>query len=383
MPTRPLLVLAVVTALLGAPSPAFGASNNLAALPPDPASGTTSTTFVLAAAFDGRFDATAVTAQIAGRTLGMSLVRGTPANGTWSVATTLPTGTWQATFTAAVSQGNAPSATGAPVVVAAPAPATPPPPVTPATPAAPASVPAGPEAPAQKGAAGDAGTAQPPAGPLIAPPPPAPAGAPGPAAPSGGDGAGGGGGGGGGNGGAATPAPLDSDSGAVDEPREATAAEPRASATLRPAGAPRSTAGSSASPHGPLSAPAEAPTPAPSAAGRAAVEPGGAAATMLIAGLVGIAAVALLGSMLLVAGRRRRRDAPATVTPGARRGLRPAAAEAVTATLRARSVRRARTRLDEDPIVAALGIDDEASARRARDRAARASREGPGSPRSR
>jgi hypothetical protein len=65
---------------------------------------------------------------------------------------------------------------------------------------------------------------------------------------------------------------------------------------------------------------------------------------MVLVGLLGLGAVALFGTAMLIARRRRAAD-----------GAEPIAATAAAA-LQRRSVRRARQRMGEDPIMAAMGI---------------------------
>ena len=69
---------------------------------------------------------------------------------------------------------------------------------------------------------------------------------------------------------------------------------------------------------------------------------------VVLAGLMAMASVALVGSATLVAGRRRRAE-----TGGGTEG---APASDMTSVLERRTVRRAKLRLDDDPIVAALGV---------------------------
>jgi uncharacterized iron-regulated membrane protein len=87
--------------------------------------------------------------------------------------------------------------------------------------------------------------------------------------------------------------------------------------------------------------------------GSGADDLGGAA---LVLGLAGLAIVAVGGSGLLVLAARRRR---ATTAPD---GDSAAATSAAAAVVERRALRRARMRLDEDPIVAAMGLPDGESA---------------------
>jgi hypothetical protein len=84
---------------------------------------------------------------------------------------------------------------------------------------------------------------------------------------------------------------------------------------------------------------------------------------VVVLGLAGVAAVSIVGSVLLRA--RRRRSQP-TSTIG------EAGAAASEDLLDGRADRRRRARLSDDPILAALGVDDEMAARRARRRARQA-----------
>jgi hypothetical protein len=86
--------------------------------------------------------------------------------------------------------------------------------------------------------------------------------------------------------------------------------------------------------------------------------------TLVVVGLAGVAAVSLVGSLVLRALRRRRSQPTGTIGEA-----RAAASEEL---LDGRADRRRRARLSDDPILAALGVDDEMAARRARRRARQA-----------
>lgn len=86
---------------------------------------------------------------------------------------------------------------------------------------------------------------------------------------------------------------------------------------------------------------------------------------VLLLGLAGVASIAIAGTLLLIAGRRRE-PAQATVSP---------APPVANAPMR-RTVRTGRAQPSDDPIVAALGVDDEMAARRAIRRAGRATEVG-------
>ena len=79
---------------------------------------------------------------------------------------------------------------------------------------------------------------------------------------------------------------------------------------------------------------------------------------VLLVGLSGVAAVALIGGVVLSIGRPRSDDdeIPAAV----------AQARQTEALLERRTLRQAKVRLTDDPIVAAMGVDDQVAARRRR-----------------
>lgn len=341
MARRGLLVLAVIAALLGAPQVASAAANALGSPSATPTTGTTETVFVLRVEYDGQFPATGVTARVGTRVLAMSLVAGSASSGTWSAATTLPAGTWPVVYTAVVLQGNAPSLSGPTLTVygAATAPATPVP-----TSVSKPRTEAGGEAPTSGG--GGSTPAPPPAqapaasvpapSPNTAPPPPAAtedrdssaAGEAAPEAPievpvpS------------------AAPAPVGGD-GVQPEP------EPAGEAASTPGG-PMGTdgaAGSTEPARDGVMAGTHAPRPADEAAGAVSADDDLRGVALLL-GLSGVAAMALVGSALLALGRRRRTAAApdATVT-----------ADAAVTARRAKRLARA-ARLDDDPILASLGI---------------------------
>jgi hypothetical protein len=81
--------------------------------------------------------------------------------------------------------------------------------------------------------------------------------------------------------------------------------------------------------------------------------------TVLLFGLAGVAAVALIGTGLLLARRDRDKEP------------RPTAMAQAAEALERRSVRRSKVRVGNDPIVAALGIDDARRERRRRPRPVR------------
>ena len=354
MARRGLLVLAVVAALLGAPQVASAGANALGSPSATPTTGTTETVFVLRISYDGEFPATGVTALVGTRVLAMSLVAGSASSGTWSAATTLPAGTWPVLYTAVVLQGNAPSLSGLTLTVrgATTPPSTPVPtsaskPRSEAggeTPTSGSSGPTPAPPPAQAPAASAPGPS-----PNAAPPPPAatedrdpsPAGEAAPEqpieapVPS------------------AAPAPVGGD-GAQPEPTPAGEAARTPSGTAgaggaasTPGGTPGAdgAAGTTAPPRDGVMAGTQVPQAADEAAGP--VSPGeDRRGSVLSVALVGVAAITLAGSALLVLGwRRRAAQAPDAIVT----------ADAAVSARRARRLARA-ARLDDDPILASLGI---------------------------
>jgi hypothetical protein len=385
MRLRGLLVLAILAALLGAPSIASGAGNTLSSPQVSPGTGTIDTVFTMTVSYDARLPATAVTAAVGGKLLTMRRVAGTPESGTWSARGTLPAGRWAPQFTATDYRGHLATVIGSLVSVIGPAlSASAPQPSIISSPTSPQSTDEGVVPVDSDGPLPDAGIA--PGGDPALDGGDAPGVDP---APDGGDARGG------------DPAPDGGDApGGVLAPGAAPAedADPDPSADIVPASSPSGAGGST---NDPDSAPrTDAPvTPgsrgigsSPSLAPGLGVPSAGAVApsgrppsfptskpvagaatrtgtdeelrteddllrTVVLVGLAGVAAVALAGTMLLVVARRRSAEGNGE-GPGAR-------AAATEALLERRTVARAHVRLDEDPIVAALGIDEEGM-RRAR-----------------
>lgn len=339
-PARGLLVMAIVAALWGAPSSVSAAASELSAPQVSPTSGSLTTVFSFRVRYDGAFAATSVTVSVAGLTVPMALESGSLTAGWWSGSTRLPEGTWPTTFRATPAQGKAPSVSG-PVVSVGPAKPSP----TPSDAAPPSSGTAPESAPAD---GLDSPTA-PPAAPAPSPEEATAEVLAGPAAP-GTDPAGGGSEGANApsqDGGEGTPA-----SGSTGEGGERD--DSAATAPGAPAASPRS-----------ITAPGTDP---------ALVEPASdtdrsndrlrtdaMVTNVLLVGLAGVASFAIIGTLLLVAGRRRERKPVASIAT-------PSAVD--DARLR-RVARSSRQRIADDPIVAALGIDDEMAARRAIRRARR------------
>jgi hypothetical protein len=375
MRMRILVVLATFAALLGAPSIASGAGSSLGSPSVSPTNGSVTTLFTMRVTYDGEFPAIAVTVAVAGLHLPLVLISGSAEQGTWSASSILPAGTWTPTFSAVPLQGNSDTVSGAIIsVVGAPTiGATPAPTVTTPMPTRvnepDSEVPLGSEDPGtgvDPAPADDLGGASPsadaePVGSTPASPPGAgqvgassgaePVRSEGstssPAAAGGRAGAAGGGGGDapaaasggtagatGGGGGDAPAAPAE------DDPRQRSA-EPGGMPAAGRAGAGES----EGIPSDPL------------------------LGVVLLIGLSGVAVVALIGGIVLSIGRRRPDDGE-DPTSAAR-------ARATEAVLERRTLRQAKVRLDDDPIVAAMGVEDQVAARRRRS-AARQVASGPG-----
>jgi hypothetical protein len=378
---RGLLILAVLAALLGAPSIASAAGNTLSSPQVSPGTGTIDTVFTLTVRYDARSAATTVTAAVGGKLLTMSLVAGTPESGTWSASSTLPAGTRAPLFTATDYGGRIATIVGSVVsVLGAAPPAAAPQPSIISSPQSPQSTDEGVVPVDSDGTTPDGGIA--PGGDPAPDGGIAPGGDP---APDGGDAPGG------------NPAPgaapaQDTDPDPSAETDPASSPSGAGGSTNDPDSAPRTDAPATSGSSGIGSSPSLAPGLGRPSAG--AVAPSGrppsfptskpvagAAArtggddelraeddplrTVVLVGLAGVAAVALAGTMLLVIGRRRSAEGDGP----------DAAAAATEALLERRTVARAHVRLDDDPIVAALGSDEVVvrRARRADDRDSRGS----------
>ncbi len=92
------------------------------------------------------------------------------------------------------------------------------------------------------------------------------------------------------------------------------------------------------------------------------VEPNGLLGMVLVIGLIGVAAVALVGTLLLVAGRRRHDPEE----PAAQAADAAPDATATDDLLARRTLQRAHVRLADDPILSALGVEEQMQARRNR-----------------
>jgi hypothetical protein len=320
---RATIVLLLLAALSGAPSRTSAGGNALADPTVTPASGSTLTVFSFSVRYDGTFPATTVTAAVAGLDLVMALADGSMSAGTWVASSTLPAGAWATTFIAYAEQGNVATVTG-PTLTVAPADA-----VTPA--------PAPPGAPGPSGPERHTETSREPVTETV--PTSTPVSAP------------------------AQPMPSSDVEPPVAAPSTPDATVPAAVAMpVTPAAGPSSVGGLGVSARsvpsigpsaiaarsGTASAQARGLTPPTSdetvdAAGAGNPIDEGTSIIVLI-GILGVGAVALIGTATLIARRRRADD-----------DEEPVAATAAAA-LQRRSVRRARQRMGEDPIMAAMGI---------------------------
>ncbi|HEX5040347.1 MAG TPA: hypothetical protein VFW95_09450 [Candidatus Limnocylindria bacterium] len=316
-----LIFLAIGAALLGAPSPASAAGSALTDAAASPTVVAPGALVRLSVAYDGKFPATSVTAQVGG--LNVNLVRqsGTATAGTWAAAVTLPAGTWTVVYTATTTQGKVATLSGPTISVGSILPGT----VAPSTP---------------DGSGGPGpSTRLPIESSSATPDEPAPPAAPAPSA-------------------ASTPGSV-----TADEPVSAapggstvsgTTAPPRGSEEA-PAAAPSVPTAPAASvpadprgddgPDGSIAVAPIAPSPNASAGMAEPMTPDGGSPVRI--GLVGAAAIAVVGIGLVAALRERRRREEPIVVP-----------DHVAEVLDRRTLRQGRVRLEADPIIAALGIGD-------------------------
>lgn len=348
---RGFAVLAIVAALWGAPPSVSAAVNELTSPQVTPSTGGVTTTFIFRVRYEGGFRATSVGVTVAGLTIPMSLESGSGTAGWWRGSSRLPIGAWSTVFRAGVVKGPAPTLAGPIVVVASTAPsptsgspAAPSPGVTPAT--VPADGADGATAPAAAPAPSADQAATPDAA-AVAPAQAAPEPDPAPAS-AGGLGP--------------------SDGGTVNAPDPGAAGGSPAggAGTGTGGGEPPSEEGAPGSLTGPSPAtrvhpalvqPASDTAEAPEDRARAREQVSG----LLLFGLVGVASLAIVGTLLFVAGRRREPEEATAV------GSSSAADDA----LLRRVARAGRAQAADDPIVAALGVNDEMAARRAIRRAGR------------
>jgi len=339
------LVLATIAALLGAPSLTSAASNDLAAPSVSPTSGSVTTVFTLLVSYDGKFPVSTVSVAVAGLSLPMARVSGTLAEGTWAVNTLLPAGTWTPTFSSSGERGSTSVVTGPTIAVTGG--------ILPGVTPAPTgtSDPSSRDNESDGGPVGtqDPGTVDPGTAPAEGDPVAEPSAATEPTATS-----------------PADASPGSSPGGGTLPPPGGSSDTPRAPGTTGDAGA---------DDDGPAAAPAEAPAPdesrqpavMPASDESAGGEPAEAfvedwtLTVVLLLGLSGVAAVAVIGTALLILGRRRSTEDDVPIVVPERTDT--------DAVLQRRTVRRARVRLEDDPIVTAMGVDDQMAARRQRRRA--------------
>lgn len=332
---RTALLFAILTALIAAPSAVLAVPPNaLLGAAATPAAGTTATPFTLSVQYlsSAGTPAGSVSASVAGRTLTLSLVAGSPTSGTWAVSSRLPAGSWMTTFSASPAKGPKPVLTGPTITVAEVIVASPTAPV----PTAKVSTGAGPSSQVDGGGAAPNSTSPAPA--PAAPVASTEAAPSGPALPAAGSSAATDPGApGAGPGGAPPAAGLATPGGAASQP-----ATPLTPGTPDPAMADASPAALPFLPATPLGDGTEA------------------VWAIMIGGLVAVAAVALIGGAWLFAGRRRR---PATPGDSAPLASAEAADETTDELLGRRSRSRARMKPSEDPVLAAMGLDEPARGR--------------------
>jgi hypothetical protein len=311
-PHRAVMTLAMLAALVMAPSSAFAAGNELHSASVSPSIGTSATLFELSVRYASASSAANdVTAVVAGKTVPLWLASGSSLSGIWTGGTALPAGSWMVTFQANASKGADPSLTVGPVIVS---PVGIQPSFTPGS------------EPSTDGT--DPGEVTP-----TAEPKPQASSQPSPT-------------------GVAAPASdVAKPSGNQAPDASGVAASPR-----RPGreGAPhgRSAVPHASGPSGGVAAPgpptASGTSSDPQAVGRELV------GVVLLFGIAGVAAIALLGAAwILLASRRDRAEltvAPAPVVDPVTPAM---------STVDRRALRRARLRPSNDPILAALGLNDE------------------------
>lgn len=312
---RPLLILAMLAALVVAPSSVSGAPpNELRAAAVTPSSGWTTTPFIFSVEYHSSAGnpAQSVSASAAGIDLPLLLVSGTAVNGSWRGSRLLPAGTWAVTFSARVAKGPEPSLQYGVVTVASAS-------------APPSAGGNGPVISADDADSGGGSSWQP--APQVT----------------------------------TTPRPS-------SEPAPETAAPP-ASRSVAPApSSDRADPGASQRPRGRRDRSAE-PSITPAGAAmtggaspdqESADEPGAppVLSLVLLIGLSAVGAVTLIGTgWVLLAARRERETAPVEAAAATE----PDIAMRAIATVEQRALRRARLRQADDPILAGLGLDEETS----------------------
>ena len=314
---RVALLVAMVTALAGAPSLASAAEpNQLSQASVSPASGNDGTLFVVTARYrsPAGHPAIAVTAHVGDSNALLLLVSGTTTDGVWSGTAVAPPGSWNVTVHAAVAQGVQPTVSAGTITVAdVTEPSFPPEDL-------PSLVP---------GTGDEVGA--------VSTPAPAPAHTPRPKA-------------------AATPAPARSSNGAAPSqpptgptPGGAAPAGPgRSGEAPRRSARPDPASSNDGAQRSPGASPSTSGVPTP-AGGRDDL------GLFMLVGTLAVGTVALVGSAwVIVAGRRERLAATAPAQP------RPTDPGVIAATIvEQRALRRARLRSSDDPILAAMGLPDE------------------------
>jgi hypothetical protein len=308
-------VLAMLAALVMAPSSVFAAAPNELRSPAiSPLVGTTATLFELSVGYSGDDPASGVTARVASKTVAMWLSSGTSRAGTWTGGTFLPAGSWKVTFQANASQGRDPK----PLIFG---------PITVSP-----------------------GVTQPPSSPITSQP--SDGTEPGGTSPT------------------VEPRPQESaaPSSSGNRAKAGASAEPSSGAAAATSEGP--SASQPQHREGPRDRSAGARGSSPPDGGAAPAQPTASAGTgdgggnqavgrelagmVLLFGIGGVAAVALLGAAwILIAARRDRAEPAVAASPT----LDPAISALSSAERRAR--RRVRLRPSDDPILAALGLHDE------------------------
>jgi len=308
-------LLAIGAALLGAPSPASAAGNALTDAAATPAQVAPGGIVLLSVTYEGKVAATAVSAEVAGLTLPLVRRTGTPTSGTWASTVTLPVGTWTVVYRATTTQGNSPTLTGPSITVGgAPAPTT---------------------APSHSGGSDtDGATALPVATDPVASipqPPAAPAASLSPTGAPAGD----------------EPAPA-----VIRDPVTEAAADsdPEVAAPALPPPVAASAAPQPRADEPAGSTEGDGVVPSPDVGADLPEGPASAGQVSIGMGLVGLAAIAVVAAGLVAAGRERRRLEARPSPVG----------QEVADVLGRRTIRQGRIRLEADPIVDALGLDDAA-----------------------
>lgn len=312
------LILAVGAALLGAPFPASAAGNVLTDAAATPTLVPPGGLVLLSVTYEGTSPPTAVSAEVGGLIFPLVRQTGTETSGTWAATVALPVGTWTVVYRATTTHGKSLTLAGPSLTVG--------------------ELPGPTAVPSHSGGSGtDGAPAMPISSGPVSPEPP-------PAAP------------------ADSPVPEGGASAVDDPPPAVPAADPPAVPSVtgqedaEPAIAPPAAFSTPPQPRAdePGSTGGSPVVPSPDA--RADLPEGTTPSGLAIGmGLVGLAAIAVVAAGLVAAGRERRRLEEAA------RPVRQGVAEV----LDRRALRQGKTRLEPDPIVAALGVDDVADGQQA------------------